>query len=205
MAVDRLVNVLAVGPLNPGASQTIAHGIKREGSSKAPRFVMPDRITGIGVAAISATQITFTNNGAAPGDTANFYVELEHTIQRLAAGGTAFSWRGGGLNNTMLNPTPIALTSSGGSIAVDLTRGCNFGHTFTESTTLAAPTGMFAGQVGTIVFTQVSPAKTLAFNAAWNFLNAGAPTISVTAGKLLMVSFYSPDGAIIIAASIQDT
>ena len=50
--------------------------------------------------------------------------------------------------------TPVALTSTSASIAVDASLSNNFTHTFTENTTLANPTNMVAGQGGIIVFTQ---------------------------------------------------
>lgn len=102
MSAQRLINVLAVGPLNPGASQTIAHGITREGAGRKPRMVIPDRVTGIGVTTITTTAITFTNNGTSPADSANFYVQLEHTFERLATDTTAFSWQGGGTGSGSL-------------------------------------------------------------------------------------------------------
>jgi hypothetical protein len=64
--------------------------------------------------------------------------------------------------------TPVALTSSGAAIAIDMSLGNNFSHTMTEDTTIGAPSNMVAGQSGAILITQhASAAKTLAFNAAW--------------------------------------
>lgn len=73
------------------------------------------------------------------------------------------------------------LTSSSGSIAVNLALSNNFYHAFTENTTIAAPTNIVPGQSGMFQFTQnASVAKTLAFSSFWKFPNAVAPTNTAT-------------------------
>lgn len=87
--------------------------------------------------------------------------------------------------------TPTSLTSSSASIAVNLALANNFSHTLTESTTLANPTNIVAGQCGTIVFTQhASAAKTLAFGSYWKFPGGTAPTLTTTLSAVDTMAYY---------------
>ena len=84
----------------------------------------------------------------------------------------------------------VDLTSAAASIAVDLESSNNFSHTMTEDTTLAAPTNAIAGQSGVIHFTQhASAAKTLAFNAFWQFGLADTHTLTTTAGGTAVMTY----------------
>lgn len=87
-----------------------------------------------------------------------------------------------------------ALTSTGASIAVDLSLSNNFSHTMTENTTLAAPSNAVAGTSGQIAFTQhASAAKTLAFNSVWVSTDGSTPVISTTVGAVNVLTFYVVD------------
>jgi hypothetical protein len=84
----------------------------------------------------------------------------------------------------------VALTSTAASIAVNLDLSNNFSHTLTENTTLAAPTNAVAGQSGVIHFTQhASAAKTLAFNAFWEFGTTDVHTMTTTTGGTAVMSY----------------
>jgi len=77
--------------------------------------------------------------------------------------------------------TPVALTSSSGSIAVDMVDS-NFTHTLTENTVLANPTNLVAGQSGRIKFTNhASAPKTLAYGSYW--LPVGGVVQALTASN----------------------
>jgi hypothetical protein len=88
--------------------------------------------------------------------------------------------------------TPVSLTSTSNSIAVDLSLSNNFSHTFTENTTLANPSNAVAGTSGQIAFTQhASSAKTLAFGSQWIEATTGtAPAVSTTTSAQNLMSFY---------------
>lgn len=87
--------------------------------------------------------------------------------------------------------TPVALTSSSASIAVDASLGNNFTHTFTENTTLANPTNLVAGQSGVIVFTQhASSPKTLAFGGYWKFPSGSAPSVTASNSAVDVLVYY---------------
>lgn len=84
-----------------------------------------------------------------------------------------------------------SLTSSSGSIAINLAATNNYSHTLTENTTLAAPTNPVAGQSGCIVFTQhASSPKTLAFNSFWKFAGGTVPTLTATNSAVDVLTYY---------------
>lgn len=86
--------------------------------------------------------------------------------------------------------TPVALTSSGASIAIDLSLANNFTHTTSENTTLAAPSNPVAGQAGVIVITQGAAAKTLGYNSFWKFPSGTVPTLTASVGAVDVLSYY---------------
>lgn len=100
--------------------------------------------------------------------------------------------------------TPVALTSSGASIAVDLSLSNNFSHTFTENTTLANPSNVVAGTSGQIAFTQhASAPKTLAFGANWNFVGGTAPSVTATNSARDTLFWYARSTTNIEAALLK--
>ena len=83
-----------------------------------------------------------------------------------------------------------ALTSTGASIAIDLSLSNNFNHTLTEDTTLAAPTNAVAGQAGVIEFKQhASAPKTLAFNAFWKWSGGTDGQLTATNSAVDVMSY----------------
>jgi len=86
--------------------------------------------------------------------------------------------------------TPVALTSTGGSVAVDASLSNNFTHTLTENTTLAKPTNLTNGMHLFFRFKQDSAAKTLGFNAAYKFNGDVAPTMPTGSGKVGIMACY---------------
>ena len=102
--------------------------------------------------------------------------------------------------------TPVALTSSGASIAVDLSLANNYYHALTESTTLAAPSNAVAGQSGIIILNQhASSPKTLAYNAFWKFAGGTAPTLTATNSAVDALSYcVAETGAYAVCAMLND-
>ena len=98
--------------------------------------------------------------------------------------------------NTTLISTTQTITMNPVAIAVDLDLSNNYSHTLTENTTLAAPTHAVAGQSGVIHFTQhASAAKTLAFNAFWQFGTTDTHTMTTTlSGTAVMSYIVDPVG-----------
>lgn len=100
--------------------------------------------------------------------------------------------------------TPVALSSSSASIAVDMSDS-NFTHTFTENTTLANPTNLTAGQSGVIVFTQhASSPKTLAFGSYWDFPGGTVPTVTATNSAVDVLVYYVNSSTSITAKLLGD-
>lgn len=98
-----------------------------------------------------------------------------------------------------------ALTSSAGSMAIDLAATNNFSHTLTENTTLAAPSNPTAGQSGNIVFTQhASSPKTLAYNSFWKFKGGTVPSLTATAGAVDVLTYYVCSAGFAICNLITD-
>jgi len=111
------------------------------------------------------------------GATSTFYNSLQTN--------TANAW------STAQRGAVTALTSSSGSIAINLAATNNYSHTLTENTTLAAPTNPVAGQSGCIVFTQhASSPKTLAFNSFWKFAGGTVPTLTASNGAVDVLTYY---------------
>jgi hypothetical protein len=101
--------------------------------------------------------------------------------------------------------TPVALTSTSASIAVDASLSNNFTHTFTENTTLANPTNLVAGQGGIIVFTQhASSPKTLAFGSYWKFQDGTVPSVTATNSAVDVLVYYVESASRISAKLITD-
>jgi hypothetical protein len=98
-----------------------------------------------------------------------------------------------------------ALTSSSASIATNLALANNFTHTLTESTTLANPTNITAGQSGVIVFTQhASSPKTLAFGSYWKFPSGTAPSLTATNSAVDVLAYYVESSTRITARMLSD-
>jgi len=85
----------------------------------------------------------------------------------------------------------VALASTG-QIAPDMNAGNNFSLSMTVNTTMAAGTNVVAGQLGRIVITQNSTAKTLAFNTFWKFPGGTTGTLSTAtaAGTTDVLEYY---------------
>lgn len=93
MPVQLLVNVLAVGPLAPGASVTLAHNLASNDVNVAPTLVFPDRATPIVVTATTTTTITFNNAGTGV-ESANFRCERGWQPEVDAYTVTPLRWQG---------------------------------------------------------------------------------------------------------------
>jgi len=86
--------------------------------------------------------------------------------------------------------TVTSLTSSGGSIAINLATNNNFSHTTSENSTLASPSNATAGQSGIITITQGGTARTLAYNTFYKFAGGTVPTLTATSGAVDVLAYY---------------
>ena len=80
--------------------------------------------------------------------------------------------------------TPVALTSTSNSMAVDASLSNEFTATLNESTTVANPTNLVPGTPFSIMFTQgTGGSKTIAWGSYFDFFGGGvAPTASTGEG-----------------------
>lgn len=86
------------------------------------------------------------------------------------------------------------------SIAPDFDVGQNFALTLADNRTLAAPTNLDAGQVGSIFITQDGTgSRTLAFATVWKFPGGTAPTLSTTAGAVDRIDYIVFSGTAVQA------
>jgi VCBS repeat-containing protein len=162
------------------------------------------------------------NNAADPANASQIYLSASATLMQVVSDKTGtgtylpLTFLAGGAESFRVDTTQrlivqkasngalTALTSSAGSIAVNLNLGNNFTHTTTENTTLANPTNMTAGQYGVIVITQGATPRTMAFGSYWDFQNGTVPALTPTASAVDVIAFYVASATKIIANFLQD-
>ena len=89
----------------------------------------------------------------------------------------------------VLAPTITALTD-GATITPDFSASCNFSVTLGGNRTLANPTGLVAGQSGSIFITQDGTgSRTLAYGTYWDFIGGTAPTLTTTASAVDRIDY----------------
>jgi hypothetical protein len=89
----------------------------------------------------------------------------------------------------VLAPTITTLTD-GSTITPAFSDSCNFTVTLGGNRTLANPTGMVAGQSGSIFIVQDGTgSRTLAFGSYWDFANGTAPTLTTTASAVDRIDY----------------
>jgi len=97
-----------------------------------------------------------------------------------------------------------AVTSSSGTLTLNLATGNNFSITLSETTTIANPSNMTAGQSGVLFITQDSTARTVSFGSYWDFENGAAPSVSTGSGAVDALVFTVRSSTSITAALIKN-
>jgi hypothetical protein len=87
-----LVNVLNVGPVAPGATVSVPHGLKAAGVGIPPTQVICDRASPLGVIGFNTTTITVENFDVTNPASASFRAEFDHSIH--AVGAPTVAWQG---------------------------------------------------------------------------------------------------------------
>lgn len=132
-----------------------------------------------------ASGVTFTPAGnIAATDVQAALVELDSEKAALTANTFTAAQRG----------TPVSLTSTAASTAINLALSNHFTHSTSENTTLAAPSNPIAGQSGVIVITQGAAARLLAYNTFWKFPGGTIPTLTATVGAVDVLAYYIESG-----------
>ena len=100
---------------------------------------------------------------------------------------------------------PISTLTDAASITSDFAKGNNFLVTIGGNRTLAAPSNAVAGQSGSIYIIQDGTgSRTLAYNAAWQFVSATVPTLSTGAGDVDMLVYMTRSAATIDAVLLKN-
>jgi hypothetical protein len=89
----------------------------------------------------------------------------------------------------VLAPTITTLTD-GTTITPAFSDSCNFTVTLGGNRTLANPTGLVAGQSGSIFIVQdATGSRTLAYGSYWDFAAGTAPTLTTTANAVDRIDY----------------
>jgi hypothetical protein len=100
---------------------------------------------------------------------------------------------------------PILTLTDAASIAVDFSKGNNFLVTIGGNRTLELPTNCTAGQSGQIhVIQDGSGSRTLAYNAAWQFVSAAVPTLSTGASDVDILCYVARSASTIDAVLLKN-
>ena len=89
----------------------------------------------------------------------------------------------------VLAPVITTLTD-GATITPDFATGCNFTVTLGGNRTLANPSGLVAGQSGSIFVVQDGTgSRTLAYGSQYDFIGGTAPTLSTAANSVDRIDY----------------
>ena len=100
---------------------------------------------------------------------------------------------------------PISTLTDAASITSDFAKGNNFLVTLGGNRTLAAPSNAVAGQSGSIyVIQDGTGSRTLAYNAAWQFVSATVPTLSTGTGDVDMLVYMTRSATTIDAVLLKN-
>ena len=100
---------------------------------------------------------------------------------------------------------PITTLTDAASITSDFAKGNNFLVTLGGNRTLAAPSNAVAGQSGSIyVIQDGTGSRTLAYNAAWQFVSATVPTLSTGTGDVDMLVYMTRSATTIDAVLLKN-
>ena len=97
-----------------------------------------------------------------------------------------------------------AVSSSSGTLTLDLATGNNFSTTLSETTTLANPSNISAGQSGVLYITQDTTARALSFGSYWHFEDGADPSVSTGSGAVDVLAFTVRSSTSITAALIKN-
>jgi hypothetical protein len=99
----------------------------------------------------------------------------------------------------------VALTS-GATVTADFAAANNFSLILAHNVTLANPTNLTAGQSGSIIITQAASGGpyTVAYGSAWKFAGGTAPTKTITASSVCVITYLVESGSRITANMLND-
>jgi hypothetical protein len=98
----------------------------------------------------------------------------------------------------------VVTIAGSGTVTIDLALGNNFAATLSGNVTLATPSGMVAGQTGSITLTQDGTGSRLVSYSGWKFPGGSAPTATTTASGTDIIAYYVESATRISARMIND-
>lgn len=98
----------------------------------------------------------------------------------------------------------VVTIAGSGTVTIDLALGNNFAATLSGNVTLATPTGLVAGQTGSITLTQDGTGSRLVSYSGWKFPGGSAPTATTTASGVDIIAYYVESATRISARMIND-
>lgn len=135
MPADVYQSIASIANLGPGASVVVAHGIKVAGMDAAPTLVMPSAASPVVVSSVTATQVTYRNDGVAP-ETVDFLCQFTHSFQKFPQWATNMYWQGLGASLGPLDPDFTRVILPGANKAAEINAA------ITALATLAAADGI---------------------------------------------------------------
>lgn len=97
----------------------------------------------------------------------------------------------------------LVALSDAATVALDLGTGINFSLTIGGNRTLGAPSNVKVGQSGAIYITQdATGSRTLAYNAAFDFMSGTAPTLSTAIGAIDVIFYHCRTAGSIVITGI---
>jgi hypothetical protein len=168
MPTQLLVNVLSVGPLAPGASVTLSHGLASNDQNLPPTLVFPDRATSITVTATTATTVTFFNAGTGA-ESANFRCERGWQPEVDAYSVTPMRWQG-------------LAVGGGGTVGYGQFSNTTDQNILTTPTIVQFNTTDFSAGVSVVALTQLTVAATgtYRFDISAQLAHSGGGTETIT-------------------------
>ena len=113
----------------------------------------------------------------------------------MNTGATAPEWATGVGLDTVQDWTKgqsgqITALSQADPLLINFADSNNFSHTLTANTTLDNPSGLVAGQSGSIFITQDGTGgRTLGFASKWDFVGGTPPTLTTTAAAVDRIDY----------------
>lgn len=98
----------------------------------------------------------------------------------------------------------VVTIAGSGTVTIDLALGNNFAATLSGNVTLNTPSGLVAGQTGSITLTQDGTGSRLVSYSGWKFPGGTAPTATTTASGVDIIAYYVESASRISARMIND-
>ena len=97
----------------------------------------------------------------------------------------------------------VSALTPGATVTPDFAVANNFSLTLDQTTEIANPTNLTAGQAGAIAITNGSTAYAVSYGSAWKF-EGGAPTFGSTTGAVSTLVYYVVSSSHIAAKLISE-